>query len=76
MSRTVNELIEYTESDRVMYRQLESGEWEWVFDVWNGETNEYDEVLKGTSPKAQHAVIDAHTEALSWAMQRLSGTAR
>ena len=74
MSRTVNELIEYTESDRVMYRQLESGEWEGVFDVWNGETNEYDEVLKGTSSDMEYAAVNAHRAALEWTVKRMRET--
>ena len=66
----MNELVDYADSDRTLYRQLEDGSWEWVFDVWNGATNEYDEVCKGETVDFPYAVVRAHQAAVDWAVKR------
>ena len=66
----MSEPMEYTEGDRVMYRQLDSGEWEWVFELYNDVDHRWEQILKGTADTQGYAACVAYQQALDLAVKR------
>ena len=56
-------MSEYTERDKVMCSQLDSGQWQWWFMVWDVDANEYKQVVTGVTHTEGMALCQAHAQA-------------
>ena len=70
----MSEPVEYTECDRVLYRQLDSGDWEWEFEMYNDVDHQWEPILKGTADRQDYAACIAYKQALDWAVKRFMET--